>query len=180
MNTSKKISTIDNIEKKYVAKDCEFEIDPLIKAMVSKGLYEKISKEIHEILPYHTTSVRCDDNFIQSLSDAVNIVQVKSIFGTKLEDFVFLLTKTNDLSEIWAINKNGYVDKVDIYDYRQDKGEISIESINAFKDVNYLEDDIKALKKRIKHAKSPLEQKALQKQLNEAYKKVKRKKHERK
>lgn len=40
-----------------------------------------------------------------------------------------------------------------------------------------LEDDIKALKKRIKYAKNPMERKAYEKQLNSAYKERKKKKN---
>ena len=42
-----------------------------------------------------------------------------------------------------------------------------------------LEDDIKALKKRIKYAKTPMERKEYEKQLNSAYKERKKKKIER-
>ena len=42
-----------------------------------------------------------------------------------------------------------------------------------------LEDDIKALKKRIKYAKTPIERKEYEKQLNSAYKERKKKKIER-
>ena len=40
-----------------------------------------------------------------------------------------------------------------------------------------LEDDIKALKKRIKYAKTPMERKVYEKQLNSAYKERKKKKN---
>jgi len=40
---------------------------------------------------------------------------------------------------------------------------------------NYLENDIDALKKRIKHSKNPMEKKSYERQLNLAYKKRKQK-----
>lgn len=49
----------------------------------------------------------------------------------------------------------------------------SMEIIKPTNPENYLENDIEALKKRIKHSKNPMEKKRFEKQLNLAYKRRK-------
>jgi hypothetical protein len=130
MNTSKKVYSIDNIEKQYVAKDAPIEYSQEIGYTMGDRLCGTALREIYRRI-LNDTSSQCDEREIYILNCDL------SSFYPNVEHYLMDYVKTSN------------------------KGKC-------------LEDDIKALKKRIKHAKSPLEQKALQKQLNESYKKVKR------
>ena len=134
MNTSKKIDSIDNIEKQYVAKDIPIEYSQEIGNAMGDRLCGTALKEIYRRI-LNDTSSKCSENEV-------------------------------------------YIPNLDIYSFYPNVEHYLNDYVKASNKGKCLEDDIKSLKKRIKHVKSPLEQKALQKQLNEAYKKAKRKKHE--
>jgi hypothetical protein len=134
MSTSKKVDTIDNIEKIYVAKDTPLEYSEEVGYALSDSLRSTMLREIYRAC-LNDTSSQCGEKEI-------------------------------------------YIPNCDLSSFYPNVEHYLMDYVKASNKGKCLEDDIKALKKRIKHAKSPLEQKALQKQLNEAYKKAKRKKHE--
>lgn len=85
--------------------------------------------------------------------------------GKELPDTAII--KNNETEEICLVDfKNGSVLRLNNF-YALFK-EPSVEIQNQNK--RMLEDDIDALKKRIKHSKNPFEKKNLEKQLNRAYK----------
>ena len=134
MNTSKKIDSIDNIEKQYVAKDTPIEYSQKTGYAMGDRLCGTALREIYRRI-LNDTSSQCHEREIL------------------------------------------YIHNCDLSSFNQNVEHYLMDYVETSNKGKCLEDDIKALKKRIKHAKSPLEQKALQKQLNEAYKKAKRKKH---
>ena len=93
------------------------------------------------------------------------------------DDFKGTLITNEDGNGVW-ISKDGYVLGIDLakcYDqshpYRMELERIQKEYYEEYA----LENDIEALKKRIKYAKNFLEKKNYEKQLNAAYKKRKKK-----
>lgn len=82
-----------------------------------------------------------------------------------------LITTEDGSYGVW-VTKDGYVLAIDKSKYYS----TSMEIIKPTNPENYLENDIEALKKRIKHSKNPMEKKSYERQLNLAYKKRKQKK----
>ena len=177
MNTLKKIDSINNISRNYIEKLTTAERNQIIENTVSERIRETLQEIIFERINNRRVEYQSDYNVLQSLEDAISILPVYSVNGEKMEGLVYAVEKKNGFYEIWKVTDDAYVANFDITKYYPNLKEVSVKLVDNFKECNYLEDDIKALKKRIKHAKSLLEQKALQKQLNEAYKKAKRKKH---
>lgn len=83
---------------------------------------------------------------------------------------------TDNQGDYCWIDKEGYFANFDLKSYYEKPLSLVFEEMQKRKDDNnFLENDIEALKKRIKYAKTPMERKQLSKQLNAAYKKRKKK-----
>ena len=117
------------------------------------------------------------NKFYPTMSDSFSGTALKEIIN-RLQDELHRdgeklgILITNEEGEgVWA-TKDGYVLAIDKSKYYP----TSIEIIKPTNPENYLENDIEALKKRIKHSKNPMEKKSYERQLNLAYKKRKQKK----
>ena len=104
-----------------------------------------------------------------ALKEIVNRLQNELL---KEDEKLGTLITTEDGSNGVRVTKDGYVLVIDKSKYYP----TIIKIIKLTNPVNYLENDIEALKKRIKHSKNPMEKKSYERQLNLAYKKRKQKK----
>ena len=105
---------------------------------------------------------------VTALKEIVNRLQNELL--KEDEKLGTLITTEDDSNDVW-VTKDGYVLKIDKSKYYP----TSMEIVKPFDPEHALENDIEALKKRIKHARNPLEKKRYEHQLNIAYKKRKKK-----
>ena len=103
-------------------------------------------------------------SFDTALKEVIyRIKQIQESFTTLPEAII-----DDTCEHVWINTGNDIYKKYDLISSTQDE---YIDFVS--KEQNYLENDIKALKKRIKYAKTPMEKKQLSQQLNIAYKKRK-------
>ncbi len=99
------------------------------------------------------------------------IERIKKINGDLKKDdetLGYLIANNEEGNYAW-VTKDGYILKIDKSKYYPTSAEI----VTPSDPEHLLENDIKALKKRIKHSKNPMEKKSFEKQLNLVYKKRK-------
>lgn len=106
-----------------------------------------------------------------ALKEIINRLQNELLKEDENEKLGTLITTEDGSEGVW-VTKDGYVLVIDKSKYYP----TSMEIIKPTNPENYLENDIEALKKKIKHSKNPMEKKSYERQLNLAYKKRKQKK----
>lgn len=118
------------------------------------------------------------NQFDPTISDAFSEKALKETINKfqdelkKDDETLGTLITTEEGDGVW-VTKDGYVLCIDKNKYYPSNKSIIEELQKSYHETNMLENDIKRLKRKIKHSKHPMEKKYFEEQLNLAYKRRK-------